>query len=168
MTCPLRQKLLNWLCSIGLVLLTTILAIVIQWFEIAPLLLSEDAMGNSEAVWRLAEPLLVYVLLTPVFLFWHFFDLIERQIDDAVPQAKFALYRSFLMVMIFGIVLLTMMSLGIWQYNSCDELDGALFHQCYIQSSFWLMGPWLAAMACAIFLCLFKAVYSIRSLIKNS
>lgn len=168
MTVEYRQKILNWLMSIGIVLLVTALYAVILWFWTIP---EQTGYGSNDLIYvagPLAETFTIYVVLAPIFLFWHLFDFIERSVPQLGRAHHLTTYRTFISVMIVSIMMLLLMALGIWEYNSCDELDDAFFFQCIVRPSLWLMVPWLATMVLGLLLSLVKAAYAIRSVVTKA
>ncbi len=116
----------------------------------------------------LIEGLSNYFLLAPMFLFWHFFDFIEKSAPKSLLANRLTRYRAIFWLMLPSIVLLLLMAFKVWQYNSCDELPKALFHQCVISPSLWLLVPWMILMGLAFLACISKAGYAIASHVKKS
>ena len=169
MTEAYRSKLLNWFCSVALLLTASALTPLFYWFIDLPKWMEISlSVDLATIVGQFSDSLLLYPLLFPIFLIWHLFDFIQRGLPERLWSTRLTSYGSFLSAMTLAIILFLLMDLGLFQYNSCDQLEGALFHQCYVRPSLWLMFPWLAALGLAIVLCIAKAGFSIRSLFKKA
>ena len=167
MTDAFHQKLLNWICSVGLVLLATVLSMAIGWFKTVPEQMLEASFDTYYILWIVGESLLVYAFYFPVFLTWHFFDFIDGESSPTSPFSRATGYKTIFLTMLVSACLFLAMGLGVGRYNSCDGLDGALFHSCYVGHSLWIMLPWVFTILFALILSIIKAAYSIRFLVKK-
>jgi len=159
-----RQKLLNWFCSVALVLAFAALSPLIYWFVYLPDWIETSLTGEfAEVAGLLGETFLIYPLLLPVILFWHFWDFIQKDASAGRWSLRLAAYRIFVMVVVAAMTLWLLMASGVFTINSCHALDGALYFECYIHQPYWLMLPFLAAVCLALILCIAKAVFSISS-----
>lgn len=159
-----RQKLLNWFCSMALLVLTTTLATSIAWFRHFPE--SIRGPGNIDIYWiasAISDNLLTYAIYFVPMVFWHLFDFIERSEPASLWTRSVASYRPLILLLFATMVLWLAVVAGLWEYNSCDELQGALHYACYVELSDWLFVPWMIGMGLALLLCIAKAVISIRS-----
>ncbi|MEL7197383.1 MAG: hypothetical protein AAGL10_03625 [Pseudomonadota bacterium] len=169
MTDAFRQKLLNWFTSMAILLLASAIHPLHFWFF---RLQDSHQFGWSDDLVRIAGPfgetLLFYPLMLPIFLIWHLSDFIQNGLPSSRKELMLTRYSSFLLVMVASMVPFTLMVMGLWQYNSCDELPDAFFHQCILEPSWWLMTPWLATIFLALVLCITKGAISVRSLLKKA
>jgi uncharacterized membrane protein YfhO len=95
MTDSQRQKLLNWLTSMLVLMLLTVLGLVHDWFVIIPERL-RWSQSVSDHVIVLANGLSVYMLLfIPVFL-WHVSDFVQSSTSENQLVRAFASFRLFL------------------------------------------------------------------------
>jgi hypothetical protein len=91
-----RHKLLNWLCSMSLLLLVCTLALVLTWRTIVVVFY----LGGTPAeIDRYAGPLamglMAYFMFFPALACWHFFDLIESDRRPDRWTGWLSRYRSF-------------------------------------------------------------------------
>ena len=164
-----HQKLLNWFCSATLSLFAASLAPLFFWLIDLPDLVERSISINLvDIAGPFGESFLLYAFLLPLFLVWHLFDFAQRGMPETALVAKLTKYRIFLWLMIAAISLFLLMDLGFLQYNSCDQLNGALYHECFVSPSLWLMIPWVVALGTAAILCLIKAIVSIHSVFKKN
>lgn len=159
-----RQKLLNWFCSMLLALLVAALSASIVWFYKVPKSTAIYGHPDLTAIAGLiGESLMIYPIYFLPMAIWHFFDFIERQEPAPLSRHRLTRWRTFLSTLIATTVFWLGMAMELWQYNSCDNLDGAFYFQCLVGPSPWLFWPWLLGMGVALLLCIAKAVFSIRS-----
>ena len=169
MTDAYRQKLLNWLCTIGLVLIATVLMPLRYWFFDLPELQSRilNPLELSSIAGPFAESFLYYVLVAPIALLWHLGHFIETR----PPRYRFiefaSRYALFVSLIATSIALHLLMLLRVWEYDSCDELPDALFWECMVYPSPVLTILWIAAMVLALALGVFKIGYSVWSLLRK-
>ena len=115
----------------------------------------------------LGESFVLYPLLFPLVIFWHFFDFLHRQPISTGILSRLSAHKLFIFVVFFDLVLFIIMTLRVLEYNSCNALPDAYFHQCIVGPQPWLMFPWLAMLAITAILCLLKAIVSIHSLLQK-
>ena len=101
-------------------------------------------------------------------MFWHFFDFVENVTLKSAWGKKATSYAAIFGMMTVNLTLFVLMGFGLWQYNSCDQLEGVYFFQCYVRPSLWLMIPWLATLALAVLLCIIKAGFTIYLYFRKS
>tara|TARA_R110000824_G_scaffold30860_1_gene100983 strand:+ start:150 stop:662 length:513 start_codon:yes stop_codon:yes gene_type:complete len=164
-----HQKLLNWFCSVTLSIFAASLPPLFFWLIDLPDLVERSISINLvDLAGPFGERFILYAFLLPFFLFWHMFDFAQRGVPMTAVVARLTKYQMFLWPMIAAISLFLLMDLDFLRYNSCDQLNGALFHECYISPSLWLMIPWIIAVGIAVILCAIKAAVSIHSIFKKN
>lgn len=164
-----HQKLLNWFCSVTLSLFAASLPPLFFWLIDLPDLAERGILINlTDIAGPFGESFLLYTVLLPLFLFWHLFDFAQRGMPETALIAKLTKYRIFLWPMIIIISLYLLMDLDFLRYNSCDQLNDVLYHECIVMPSLWLMIPWIIAIGIAAILCLMKAIASIHSIFKKN
>ncbi|CAN0588284.1 unnamed protein product, partial [Ectocarpus sp. 12 AP-2014] len=157
-----HQKLLNWFCSVTLSLFAASLPPLFFWLIDLPDLAERGILINlTDIAGPFGESFLLYTVLLPLFLFWHLFDFAQRGMPETALIAKLTKYRIFLWPMIIIISLYLLMDLDFLRYNSCDQLNDVLYHECIVMPSLWLIIPWIIAIGIAAILCLMKAIASI-------
>lgn len=164
MTHSYRHKLLNWLCSVLLVSAFAGLNLAYDWFTTVPRLLEQ---GIPIDIGYLAEPigesLIIYAVLFPVVLFWHFWDFVQQGTLVAGFSATLSKYRMFLMAFATASVILLAATLGLFDINSCDAIKEVMHSACMIIQPDWLAYSFFMTAGIALFLCVTKAVISIKS-----
>jgi hypothetical protein len=164
-----RQKLLNWFCSMGLVLLAMIVSVTHGWFfELPDRVFSRDTFDIVDIVIVFGEPLILYPFFAAPLMIWHFFDFVEQAPPKSSWGKKATQYKAFFGVMTVNLALFVLMEIGLWKYNSCDDFKGVYFSSCYSGPSSWLEIPWFATLGVALLLCIVKAGFSIRSFFEKS
>lgn len=164
-----RQKLLNWLCSIGIVMLATVVPFVHYWLVKLPDYQSRivGEINLAGHFLMLSEQLIFFVLYAPLIVGWHLADFIERRAPLNEWLGRSLDYPSLFWLLSLASLLYVLMSVGFLEYNSCDALPLAMYHSCIVQPSLVLMIPWVIATILALLLCIVKAVWSVWSLIKK-
>ena len=168
MTAAYRQKLLNWFCSLALLAVAMSASLIFAWFFDLPRWLYERQASEWDAIaWSMQNPMLNYIIYFPFLLFWHLSDFSEARVANSTLLQRFLSYRIFAWTIFIALLLNNLMSIGLWESNSCEKLQGALHLQCFVETSPWLMKPWTLMDLLAIILCIAKAVFSIYSLKKS-
>ena len=148
MSLEFRQKLLNWFCTVMVVLGGTSVALLVTWSNTAPYVLDSSLEGDAYRLTApLAEAFLLYPILVAPSMFWHLLDFLQENAPLHAGGRIICGYPAFLATLTLLTSLWLLASTGYFTHNSCDDLDGALFHQCFITISRWIMIP--------IFFCLF-------------
>ncbi|MXO95828.1 hypothetical protein GRI34_05255 [Erythrobacter aquimaris] len=155
--------MLNWFCSVGLVLLITALSATISWFKTLPEKVAEGSFDPWFASGLMGETILTFVFYLPIILSWHLFDFVEKKSSDRRFLKTLNRYPTLLLTMSASAFIYLAMGLGVGRYNSCDELNGAYFHSCYVGPAMWIMLPWLIVTGLAFLLSILKAAMSISS-----
>lgn len=137
---------------------------LITWFIGIP---EQRESGISEtlfpAVAALGEALMLYALLIPVALLWHFLDFVQANLPRSSLGKFLGSFQAFLSVMILLIVFWLLAGTGYFTYNSCDQLENAYFFQCSITVSRWIMVPIWCAIFSLVLLCTAKIFAALRS-----
>ncbi len=160
-----RQKLLNWLCTILVVLAGTSLALLITWFITIPNVLYRDFDGDAYGLTvPLIEAFLLYPLLLVPSMLWHFLDFLEKHRPLHPYGRHICGYPAFLTALSLLITLFLLASTGYFTHNSCDDLNGALFYECFITISQWIMIPLFLALLGLLIICVTKIFATFDSL----
>lgn len=165
MTKDWHQKLLDWFCSVGVVLLTQVIALcqVLLW-QIPHYFASVGQFyDDGYAAGIIGETFVVLGILLPVIIFWHFWDLLQARPPRSLWGRRLSCFWNFSLVLGVTVFLWLLMGTGLFTTNSCDELKGALFNECYISISNWVMVPFAIAVCLLLILCAAKALASIGS-----
>ncbi|WP_370177205.1 hypothetical protein [Alteriqipengyuania sp.] len=160
MSTSFRQKLLNLLCSALLVCLVTALCAAATWFFALPQ--HNNDYGSAGA---LGESLMIYVLLMSLVLFWHFWDLIGPCPRSVRMMECLFRYPAFVAILAALGSFWILVGTGLFTRDSCDEPGGALYHECYLSVSSWVLTPIYVLMAGLVALCVIKAAFVAGSLI---
>ena len=163
-----RQKLINWLSTISLITLVSIIPAVYFWISQLPVIQNELGWSNYTQLILIAESIITYAIYSPIFLTWHFFDFIEPHISNPSYARRFLKYRSFCLILAPSLVLILLMNLHIWSYNSCDANNEILYFKCIVGPSRWLLYPWLALMLLMILVAILKVANSAFYLLRRS
>jgi hypothetical protein len=98
-----RQRLLNWFCSILLLLLVCALTLLLAWRIIT---INFSFYGGPAGIDKYAGPMGVsffaYVMYFPAIAFWHFCDFLERKQGKLPWKGWFSSYRSFLVLLLLA------------------------------------------------------------------
>jgi hypothetical protein len=164
LTSAYRHKLLNWFCSILLVVALASLNITYHWFTTVPRLLERDIpLDISYLAGPVGGTLVMYAALFPVVLFWHFWDFVQRRTLISDIGATLSKYTIFLVSFGAASVIMLISNLGLFNTNSCDAIKDALHHACVISPPDWLAYSFFLTAGIALFLCVAKAAISIKS-----
>ena len=169
MSTSFRQKLLNLLCSALLVCLVTASCAAVGWYT--DLLLYEtgdDSLDLSQMVGALGETLTIYCVLMSFVLFWHLWDLIGPSTRRARAITHLFGYSAFALILAALGSFLVLLRTGWFTRNSCEEQGGALYHECYLSVSSWVLTPTYILFAGLLALCVAKAAFVAASLIYRS
>lgn len=169
-----RQKLLNWFCSMLVLLLSCSIFAILNWHSI---LTTTSLIGEFQQVENyvplLGEGLAGYLMFFPFFLFWHGFDFVEKDAQPPASRSMIGRYSFFLIIKIIVIASLiaaVVMDQNGW--NQCHspqyfyaaaaaQIPDVYYDHCpidYNASVVFLIGGPLMFVAC-----LGKALVSIRS-----
>lgn len=175
MTDGYRQKLLDWLTSMLLLILLTVLSLASYWFLDEPDVIVRPY--GWDGVWKpelvdyagpMGDTLSIFHSGFYPLAIWHLFDLLQR----ADPQAKWARIlassASLHTVLAVLCVLLPLLTSGYFTYvEPCGGGFVFLSQDCsYIKGV--LSIPLIILLLFLLILCMGKAAISIRSLIKKA
>ena len=158
-----RQKLLNWFSTVLLIWAGTVLSLLITLFVTVPELRTNGLEGDALAA-VFAEALIMYALFVIPTLFWHLLDFSQKHAPLNLWGRRICSYPAFLAVLSLVTSLWLLAGTGYFTHNSCDDLDGAYFHECYITISLWIMIPLLLGILALAVICLTKFFAAFDSL----
>ena len=153
-----NEKLNSALLSFG--------TVVFAFFGV---LILSDILSDQE--FYLTDSLHVFVLVglfAAPLLLWHVFDLVDRSTEASNILKRAASLPAMVSLTLSALFLLVAMLFGLGHYNSCDELDGVLYHSCRIGTSLWVMIPFWTIGCVAWLLSFVKAALSIGSRLRGS
>ena len=167
MTDAFRQKLLNFLCSMLVVLLLISGSALVAWFVAAPRMLAQPYGGAYLTAWMMGEAFIVYAALAPPSLIWHLSNFLWS--GKAKPGWAGWLFAYPVFLAALGITGFAwiLASSGSFTYQDCPDLDGAFFYSCPIVISPWVMIPLYLGLVSLLILCVVQASMAIRFIMNN-
>lgn len=141
MTDAYRQKLLNWFCSMALLLLICSLAMGLTWWRIIIHHQAFGYLGEFDVYApNAALGMMAYFLFFPAIAFWHFCDFLQRTEAETGWNGVFSTYRGFarLLLLMSPLAVLGAESgvqftgcYGVFYVNQTEFVDGRwLFDEC--------------------------------------
>mgnify|MGYP006406851795 FL=1 len=138
-----RQKLLNFVCSMFLAWSAGLIVANLSWFVTLRDGRAENgAVDPFPALYALGESLIILVIFLILAISWHLLDFAQRAISPIRFVRLSTRYSTFVLTLTGFILANILLSTGYFTSNSCEQLDGALFHECYITISPWILIPW--------------------------
>lgn len=154
-----RQKLLNFICSMLLIWSAGLIIAYLSWlFALRGGRAENGAVDLFPALYVLGESLLIGVILSVFALFWHFLDFAQRAISPIRFVSLSTRYPTFAFAIAGFALTYILLSTGYFTSNSCEQPDGALFHECYWITSLWIWIPFTIFGISLLVLCVLKAV----------
>jgi hypothetical protein len=142
------------------------LCMTYSWFSTVPRLLEQD-ISIDIIYWHLSRPtggaLVIYIVLFSVALYWHFWDIIQRNTLVAGSNAILSKYWIFLIA--FGMmgIILSISTFPEFNLNSCDIMKEVMHSMCIVSQPDWISNLFLIAASIVLFICVAKAAISIKS-----
>ncbi|GEM_PF-1580142 len=182
MTEAYRQKLLNWLTSMGVLILVTNLCLASYWFFNRPVgwIRTYDLDGNriGPEGWSLIDwagpmsgNLGVFVVGFLVFAAWHLLDLIQRRPASEYPATLMSGYNGFVSTVMFHGLMQAFRVSGRFEFTECARnADGEIvfgFDGCRTYIVPWLEWATGIAMLLLVVLVIGKGIIAIRSLFQK-
>lgn len=180
MTDDFRQKLVNWLSSMGTLVLFTNLCMASYWFFNRPQvrIRTYDFDGRAAVPdeWNIVDwagpmgEILFTVFATGLLLcaLWHVFDLIQRRHASDYPATLLSSYLPFISTLALLGLLTALTVSGRFTYTACARNeDGQImfgFDGCGTYLVPWIEWPAWIAMLLLVALMLGKGIIAIRSL----
>ncbi len=179
MTDAYRQKLLDWLTSMGMLILFTNLFMAAYWFfdrpDVRVRTYDMDGIASAPLDWSIidwagpmGELLALYVPGFMVLALWHLFDLVQMRPAREYPATLFASYAPLILLFTILGMLLVLMASGEFLHTVCaknpdgsDMIFG--FDTCQTLISPWLTWPAWIAMLLLVALTLGKGAIAIKS-----
>ncbi len=162
-----RQKLLNWFCTMLLLLLVCALSLCLGWRII--LTNAELAGGDwplDAFAGFLGEAFRPYFMFFPLLAIWHMFDFLEADSNPPRRKGWFADYRSFLILLMVAspFAILSVVDGHILSscYRSMDIGETGFYDSCY-PSSTWTILLWLVIAPAVCLAVVSKSVTAVRS-----
>jgi hypothetical protein len=172
MTDAHRRKLLNWLTSMGMLILITNLCVAAYWFlnwptgRIRPYNSSiPDGWDLIDWAGPLAEILAFFVPGFVICALWHGLDLIQRRPAEDEPARLFSRYPPFIFVLTTLGILVALRMTGEFHYTDCAMFA---FDGCGTYVSPWLQWPTGMAMLLLVAFSIGKGIVAIQSRFKKA
>lgn len=179
MTEVYRQKLLNWLASMGVLVLFTNLSMAAFWFFNRPAGRIRTYDANDETTvpdgWNIidwAGPMgeILFSVFSTGFLFcaiWHLFDVVQRRPAQTYPASLVSSYSPFILTLAFLGLLTALTASGRFTYTACARnADGEImfgFDGCGQYLAPWIEWPAWIAMLVLVALMLGKGIIAFTS-----
>lgn len=168
MTEGYRQKLLNWFCSMSILLATAALSALLVWFVHVPRILG---YGPPRDLVTIAGPFGESLVAYPIYFLpvavWHLLDFLQARELHGTWGKRFTRYRNFAACTALSQLSFLLAVWGILNVTSCPEGE-FYFYQCTVGPPWWLWLIFTASSLLALALCIGKGIIAIRSLFQKA
>ena len=172
MTDAYRQKLLNWITSMMVLLLVQSAALTWTWIWLLRAH-ANDTFGDGIAytmAYRMGAVLEIFMVGFALAAFWHFFDFLQRGDPQDTPYPRLSRYRTICKVSLIGalpVVVYAPIYLSVFQGHAfidsnCNGIFSFASAACSTAGPGQLFAA-LLSLPAMIFLCLSKAWIAINS-----
>jgi len=168
LTDQFRQKLLNWFCSLLVLMSTLSTATALQWLFFIPRpKLGEEEKWFFEFVFRFGEVGVVLSILLFAALIWHLSDMLHKYEEPSFGIIS-RLSRFPLWLLSFGLLcIFTALIISQALHSTCPPIPArtqfGFYAPCYPQPPVWLYIAFYGASAWVAFLMLWKFMAALIS-----
>lgn len=162
-----RQKLLNWWCSMLVLLLLAISAIAARWLFYVPFMMMMTEVESVRIEWML-DPMLHYFIWFLPLAFWHVADAFQLGQPSGRWARAIASYPAMIGSFLLLSTTLVFMASGLWESSGfCGGSFLILMQACAFPSLAFRI-PANLSLWFLLILCMGKTVISIRSRSKKA
>lgn len=163
-----RQKLLNWLTSMVLVLAFTASSIALSWFVAAPSgMYGFRPVDIYGAAISLHASFLIYPFLFLPVAIWHLADGLQYSSPEAPSVSRLSGYPIFAIALSAAGVFAATMFSGVTMREVClpppADPNRFMFDGCALRPSLWIEYPAGALFFILIAICVVKTVVSLKT-----
>ncbi|NRD88465.1 hypothetical protein C8024_01805 [Sphingopyxis sp. BSNA05] len=170
MTSEYRQKLLNWLTSMAILMAVTVFSLAAKWFLGLWMMTSVNTTDKfADIAGPMGEAFLAYPIFFLPLLVWHSFDFIQEQKPNSRWAANLSSYPPLLASIAISGIAFILISSGEFTVMHCPEPMGPEFgfQHCFHGPATWLNFLFYMPLLISFLLCISKAIFSIRTYLKK-
>ncbi|MGB7369661.1 hypothetical protein [Erythrobacter sp.] len=156
-----RQSLLNWICSVLLILCFGAVSIAFRWFHDAPQHSGSSSSQDLTFLIELADSIVVSMYLLPIALTWHFCDLMRLPPSkSSIWVTIFWSYPSWLYVLSVTTFFGFLATSEVIQ-DPCASVIGSVHGWCEPGPPDWIVAAFFIALFVALAMCVVKVILTI-------